>query len=327
MRQANAAYYSKGDPFGVDGDFITAPEISQMFGEMVGLWLADIWLRRARTGRDYLVELGPGRGTLSADILRAVGKFDFAPPLHLVENSDVLRTAQLQNAPLAKHHETIDSLPTDGPLFIVANEFFDALPVRQFISTHAGWRERVLVRERGAKFMPMPGTLAVDHLVPADVRSAPTSSIFETAPDAATIILTLSKRLLAQGGVLLIVDYGYALPGLGNTLQAVKGHAYADPFDHPGEHDLTTHVNFAEIAKLAQSQDLCVFGPVGQGHWLTALGIDMRAQLLASASPERAAEITAMRDRLVEPAQMGTLFKVMAITSPDMPQPEGFAAL
>jgi NADH dehydrogenase [ubiquinone] 1 alpha subcomplex assembly factor 7 len=327
MRQANAAYYAKGDPFGAAGDFITAPEISQMFGELIGLWFADLWLRSARGHRDYLVELGPGRGTLAADIVRAVGKFDFAPSVHLVENSDVLRAAQSQNLPSAQHHDDIHDLPTDGPLFIVANEFFDALPVRQYIATHAGWRERVLVRERGAKFSAMPGTAAVDHLVPADIRNAPTSSIYETSPDMAEIVLALSKKLAAQGGVLLIIDYGYALPGLGSTLQAVKAHAYADPFDQPGKHDLTAHVNFAEIASLARSQSLSVHGPVGQGDWLTALGIDMRVQMLSAASPERAADIQAMRDRLVDSVQMGTLFKVMAITSPDMPTPEGFSAV
>lgn len=326
MRQANSAYYAKGDPFGVDGDFITAPEISQMFGEMVGLWFADLWLRSARAGQHNLVELGPGRGTLIADILRAVGKFEFDPDVHLIENSELLRNAQLQNAPLAKHHDSIDTLPSQGPLFIVANEFFDALPIRQYIATHAGWRERVLVRERGTKFSAMPGTLGVEHLIPTEFRNAPTSSIYENSPDCADAIFALSRRLAAQGGALLIIDYGYALPGLGSTLQAVKAHAYADPFENPGAHDLTAHVNFAEIANLARSQDLAVYGPVGQGKWLTALGIDMRVEQLSNAAPERAAEIRAMRDRLVDSAQMGTLFKVMAISSTEMPRPEGFAS-
>jgi NADH dehydrogenase [ubiquinone] 1 alpha subcomplex assembly factor 7 len=326
MRQANAAYYNKDDPFGVAGDFITAPEISQIFGELVGLWFADLWLRTARSDSIQLVELGPGRGTLMADMLRAVGQFDFAPTVHFVETSESLRAAQTGNVPHAHHHDSIDSLPGQGPLFLVANEFFDALPVRQFISTHAGWRERVLVRERGQTFSAMPGTMAADHLVPADIRNAPRESIYETSPNAAELLFALLARLRAQGGVLLIIDYGYAEPGLGSTLQAVKAHSFADPFDHPGEHDLTAHVNFAELRGIAKMQDMAVYGPVGQGDWLTALGIDLRAQTLAASAPGRATEIIAMRDRLVDPAQMGTLFKVMAITSTAMPAPEGFAA-
>ncbi len=326
MRQANSAYYAKGDPLGVAGDFITAPEISQIFGELVGLWFADLWLRRGRADPINLVELGPGRGTLMADIVRVVGKFGFAPSVHLVETSETLRGIQLQNVPQARHHDSIESLPDQGPLFIVANEFFDALPVRQFVATHAGWRERVLVRERGAQFTPMPGTMAVDHLVPADFRNAPTPSIYESSPDTAEIILNLLQRMQMRGGLLLIIDYGYVLPGLGSTLQAVKAHEYADAFESPGEHDLTAHVNFSEITRLASMQDMPVHGPVEQGHWLKALGIDQRAAALSAASPHRADEIAAMRDRLTEPVQMGTLFKVMAITAQGEPVPEGFAA-
>jgi NADH dehydrogenase [ubiquinone] 1 alpha subcomplex assembly factor 7 len=324
MREANAAYYAKGDPFGADGDFITAPEISQMFGELVGLWLTDMWLRAGRPAAVNLVELGPGRGSLTADLLRAIAKFELSPKVHFVETSDTLRTVQLQNVPSAVHHDSIETLPTTGPLFVIANEFFDALPVRQYVATHSGWRERVVARDRGSKFAAMPGTRAVDHMIPADIRNASNGSIYETSPDSSEILFALSRRLQSQNGAFLIIDYGYTSSGTGSTLQAVKAHEFADPFEHPGEHDLTAHVNFPEIVNLAHMQNLRVSGPVEQGGWLQALGIDIRTQQLATAAPERADDLNDMRDRLVEPGQMGALFKVMAISSENWPEPEGF---
>ena len=326
MREANAEYYGKRDPFGADGDFITAPEISQMFGELVGLWVTDLWLRSGGAEAVNLVELGPGRGSLMADLLRATAKFGFSPTVHFVETSDALRAVQLRTVPKAIHHHSLDTLPRAGPLLIIANEFFDALPIRQCVATHSGWRERVVARDRGSKFIAVPGTRAVDHMVPADVRSAPSHSIYETSPDASEMLFDLSRRLHEQNGALLIIDYGYVLPGLGSTLQAVKAHEYADPFENPGEHDLTAHVNFSEIVNLARMQNLRVSGPVEQGRWLQALGIDMRAGQLAASAPERADDVQKMRDRLVEPAQMGALFKVLAISSENWPEPEGFAA-
>jgi NADH dehydrogenase [ubiquinone] 1 alpha subcomplex assembly factor 7 len=324
MREANTAYYGKGDPFGADGDFITAPEISQMFGELVGLWLTDMWMRSGQSAPVNLVELGPGRGTLMADMLRAAAKFGFDPAVHFVETSETLRAAQMHNVPHAVHHDSVESLPKQGPLLIIANEFFDALPVRQFVATHSGWRERVVVRDRGGGFAAMPGTRPVDHLIPTDVRNAPNDSMYETAPDMSEILFALSRRMADQGGAMLIIDYGYTKPGLGSTLQAVAGHSFADPFENPGEQDLTAHVNFPEIVNLAMMQELRVSGPVEQGRWLQGLGIDMRAQQLAQQSPERADEIKAMRDRLVEPSEMGELFKVVALSSADWPEPEGF---
>jgi NADH dehydrogenase [ubiquinone] 1 alpha subcomplex assembly factor 7 len=326
MREANAEYYGKGDPFGADGDFITAPEISQMFGELVGLWLTDLWLRSGSAVGVNLVELGPGRGSLMADVLRATAKFGFAPTVHFVETSDALRAAQLHNVPSAIHHHSLETLPKTGPLLVIANEFFDALPVRQYVATHAGWRDRVVARDRGNKFMAMPGTRAVDHMIPVDIRTAPSHSIYETSPDASEMLFELSRRLNDQSGALLVIDYGYAMSGLGSTLQAVKAHEFADPFVNPGKHDLTAHVNFPEIVNLALMQNLRVSGPVEQGRWLRALGIDMRVEQLAAGAPERADDVQSMRDRLVEPAQMGTLFKVLAISSESWPEPEGFAA-
>ena len=326
MRAANAHYYGTRDPLGVDGDFITAPEISQMFGELVGLWLTDLWLRNNCPANCKLVELGPGRGTLMADALRSMERFGFAPSVHFVETSQTLRAIQMQTVPQATHHERLDELTDDGPLLVIANEFFDALPVRQFVATHAGWRERVVVRERGDKFSAMPGIRAVDQLVPPEFRNAPSPGIYETSPEAGDIIYELAGRLSNQGGALLVIDYGYMLPGLGSTLQALKAHDHVDPFENPGEHDLTVHVNFLELANLARMRNLRVSGPIEQGTWLQALGIDARANALAVASPERAEDVKEMRDRLVEPDQMGSLFKVLAVSSESWPVPEGFAA-
>jgi NADH dehydrogenase [ubiquinone] 1 alpha subcomplex assembly factor 7 len=210
------------------------------------------------------------------------------------------------------------------PLLIVANEFFDALPVRQLILTHAGWRERVVVRDRGTKFAAMPGSLAMDAAVPEHVRNAPVGSIFETAPDSTGLMYELAGRLGEQGGVMLVIDYGYVQPGLGSTLQAVKDHSPADPFSDPGTRDLTVHVNFFELANMARMRNLQIAGPTAQGVWLSALGINQRAAALAETSPDHAADIHAARDRLVKADEMGTLFKVMAVHSPDWPVPEGF---
>ncbi len=325
MRQANATYYSNGDPFGVAGDFITAPEISQMFGELVGMWLTDLWMRQNRPEACHYVELGPGRGTLAVDALRAMARFDFSPGVQFVETSDTLRTKQRQAVPQASFVDNIDALPSDAPLLIVANEFFDALPIRQVVATHSGWREQVVVRG-GDGFAVVPGTYKMDDQVPAEFRNAPTGSIFESSPDAANITYALATRLAKQGGALLVIDYGYSQPSLGSTLQAVRDHQYADPFSNPGQHDLTAHVDFSTFGRIAASLGLQVSGPVPQGDWLQALGIDQRAAILARATPEKAEDIAAARQRLVNADQMGQLFKVMAISASNWPMPEGFAA-
>ena len=324
MRAANSEYYDSADPLGVDGDFITAPEISQMFGELVGMWLTDIWLRHNSPANCRYVELGPGRGTLAADALRAMARFDFVPEVHFVETSSVLRGKQAEAVPQAHYHDSIESVPADGPLFVIANEFFDALPVRQLIATHAGWRERVVVRDRGTKFAAMPGSQAMDSAVPELFRNAPVGSIVESSPDSSAVMYEIAGRLAAQGGAMLIVDYGYVQPGLGSTLQAVKGHQSVDPFADPGQCDLTAHVNFFDLGNIARMRNLEIAGPTSQGAWLSALGINQRAAMLAEASPDRRDEINDARDRLVKADAMGTLFKVLALHSPDWPVPEGF---
>lgn len=326
MQAANEAYYGKGDPLGAQGDFITAPEISQMFGELIGLWLTDLWIRAGRPADCRYVELGPGRGTLAADALRSMRRFEFAPEIYFVETSAPLRQMQADAVPDARWVDSVDRLPFEGPLLIVANEFFDALPVRQFISTHAGWRERVVVRDHGTTFMAVPGMHPVDEMVPTEFRNAPSPNIYETCPAASAIMYELAGRLSSQGGAMLIADYGYSLPGIGSTLQAVHGHQFANPFENPGAHDLTAHVNFVELGNLARMRHLRVSGAVEQGGWLMALGIDARVHALCAAQPEKTDAILTARNRLVDATGMGSLFKILGISSSEWPAPEGFEA-
>ncbi len=323
MALCNARYYASRDPLGAAGDFVTAPEISQMFGELIGLCLADLWLRAGAPAVRY-VELGPGRGTLADDALRAMARAGLAPAVALIETSPVLRAAQTARLPHAVHHDGAGTLPDDRPLLIVANEFFDALPIRQLVRTADGWRER-MVATIDDRLAPVAGGPRFDAIVPAAFADAAAGSVIETAPAAVAMVDMLAGRLAAQGGAMLVVDYGYTGPMLGDTLQAVAAHRFADPFARPGAHDLTAHVDFAALARSAIRGGTRVHGPVGQGRWLTALGIDARASALAVAAPAREAEIAAARARLVEEAQMGTLFKVLGVTAPGWPAPAGFA--
>ncbi|MDX3908298.1 MAG: SAM-dependent methyltransferase [Sphingobium sp.] len=324
MAEANAQYYGTRDPLGAAGDFITAPEISQMFGELLGLCLADVWQRSGRRAGALYVELGPGRGTLAVDALRAMEAAALAPKPHFVETSPVLRDRQLAVLPTVQFHEDLDTLPENGPLLAVANEFFDALPVRQMVRTANGWRERVVIAEENGRFAPMAGYRAMEAAVPSALADADIGSIVEVSPAAATVALALANRIAKQGGAALIVDYGYEGPALGDTLQAVRGHAHADPFTDVGESDLTAHVDFTLIGNMARQAGLKVLGPVAQGEFLGMLGIDARAAQLARQSPDRAQDVTAARMRLVSADQMGTLFKVMAFVHPDWALPEGF---
>ncbi len=325
MREANTAYYASGDPFGAQGDFVTAPEISQMFGEMVGLWLADLWIRANRPEPVHYVELGPGRGSLAVDALRSAAGFGLQPSVHLVETSTALRSEQRGRLPEAQWHDNVEGLPRTGALLIVANEFFDALPVRQMIATEEGWRERMVTLAKDGSFTPEAGARAVDALVPDAVRGAPVGSIYEQSPDASGILFDLLRRISAQGGALLAIDYGYDRTGIGETLQAVKDHARAEPFADPGAVDLTAHVDFQELANIGHVAEMGVHGPVGQGRWLAALGIGTRAQTLARTAPDQRGAIGSALERLTAPSEMGELFKVLGITAPGWPTPEGFA--
>ncbi|MCW6536633.1 class I SAM-dependent methyltransferase [Sphingomonas lycopersici] len=318
MAAANAHYYATRDPLGAAGDFTTAPEISQMFGELIGLWAADLWDRAGRPADALWVELGPGRGTLTADALRAMRAAGFVPPVHFVETSPVLRAEQAKRVADAVWHDDVEDLPSDRPLIIIANEFFDALPIRQLVRAANGWHER-LVACQDVLFLPIAGKQVPDSVIPEGLRDAAPGAIIETSPASVGIMRVLAARIVAQGGALLAIDYGYQGPAIGDTLQAVRGHAFANPFDEPGERDLTAHVDFATLGLVGHASGAIASGPVDQGDLLRALGIDARAAALAQKDPR----VLADRDRLVE--DMGTLFKALAIRHPDWPQPAGFA--
>jgi NADH dehydrogenase [ubiquinone] 1 alpha subcomplex assembly factor 7 len=323
--EANQHYYATRDPLGMAGDFTTAPEISQMFGELVGLALADVWMRSGRRPDPAYVELGPGRGTLASDALRAMERAALMPKPHLVETSPVLRDRQHALLPTAVHHDTIDSLPDKGPLLVVANEFFDALPVRQCVRVADEWRERVVVaREDEGRFLPVPGYRRIESGLPPIAAQAEDGAIIESPIIGAGIAYALAHRIAKQGGAAILIDYGYEGPALGDTLQAVRNHAFADPFTEPGEVDLTSHVDFTMLGNMARQAGLRVHGPIGQGDFLAQLGIHARAEQLAAASPDRAQDVDAARRRLTDADQMGTLFKAMAWTHPDWADPAGF---
>ncbi|WP_424944173.1 class I SAM-dependent methyltransferase [Aliiroseovarius crassostreae] len=313
-------YYATRDPFGQAGDFITAPEISQMFGEMLGLCLAQAWLDLGRPAPFTLAELGPGRGTLMADILRATARvpgFHAAAEIHLVEASTVLRQIQAERlAPRAvTHHDAVQTLP-DQPLFLVANEFFDALPIRQFIRDTDGWREHQVGEVEGKLAFgltaPLPQAL-LDHRL-EDTRDG---DLVEICPALGPITEEIASRITAHGGAALIIDYG-DWRSLGDTLQALSAHQITGPLDHPGMADLTAHVDFERIAHFAAPLAHSLLTP--QGVFLERLGITDRAQALAAKLEGDAltAHITAHR-RLTHPDEMGTLFKVLGLTRPGAP--------
>jgi NADH dehydrogenase [ubiquinone] 1 alpha subcomplex assembly factor 7 len=315
-------YYVKRDPLG--RDFITAPEISRVFGELIGLVFVQAWEDRGRPQRFRLVELGPGRGTLMADILRAAEKvrpaFIAAASIVLVEMSPALRAIQARR--LENHAvqwvAAFGEVPDDAPLFLVANEFFDALPARQFVASAAGWHERVIAEHGGRLiFAPSP------EVVLKNGPQAVPGSVFEIQEGALVIVADIAGRIVARNGVALLIDYGH-IGRLGDTFQAVQAHAYADPLENPSEADLTVHVDFAALREAARQENAYVLGPVTQGEFLNTLGIRIRAELLKRSAPETGAEMDAAVDRLTNPAQMGTLFKAMAICEGRSPGVPGF---
>ena len=303
MAEANAHYYATRDPLGHAGDFTTAPEISQMFGELVGAALADCWLRAGAPDDAIFAELGPGRGTLAIDALRVMRGAGFAGDVHLVETSPVLRAAQTRLLPRATWHDRIDTLPA-RPLLLIANEFFDALPVRQWIGSD---ERRVTVTDDAFAF----------------TANGP---IREDSPARDTATAELARHLASHGGAALNIDYGHDGAVAGDTLQAVRAHDYADPLAGPGDQDLTAHVDFAAFALAAQGAGASVSPLVSQGTWLERLGIAARAMALAATTPHRTEEIAAARRRLCDAAEMGELFKVIAVYSPIWPEPAGFRA-
>jgi NADH dehydrogenase [ubiquinone] 1 alpha subcomplex assembly factor 7 len=323
MAESNARYYGSRDPFGDAGDFITAPEISQMFGELIGLWLADMWIRAGREEPVHYVELGPGRGTLARDALGAAQRYGLTPSVHFVETSTALKAIQLDQMPRAQWHSDLSTLPTNGPLLIVANEFLDALPVRQLVRTAAGWRERMVGLQDG-QLAAVAGSAPMDGIIPATHASAPEGAIIETCPAAAAVLYEVSGRLAVQGGAALFIDYGHATPRLGSSLQAVRAHRKVDVFSCPGEADLTAHVDFAALAPIVESRSVRWLGTVPQGAWLRALGIEARTQALAKFAPDHADALATARDRLIGEGQMGALFKVMGVAAPRWPDGAGF---
>lgn len=320
IASCNLHYYGSRDPLGAAGDFTTAPEIAQVFGELLGVWSIAVWQAMGAPKSFVLGELGPGRGTLMADLLRAariVPAFGAAARVHFVERSPKMRAAQARAVPDAIWREFHLELPETASI-ILANEFVDALPVRQFVRRGAGWAERHV----GDGFQPLevPTTDA-----PRFAPAADEGEIVEASIDRDTVAMLMGMRVRRHRGAALFIDYGYAVPGTGSTLQAVRAHRPADPFSEPGACDLTAHVDFAAMARSARMGGGAVHGPVPQGAFLAALGIHERTEALARANPDRAQALREATRRLTAHTEMGMLFKVLAICHPDLPPPPGFA--
>ncbi len=318
-------YYMSGDPLGRTGDFVTAPEVSQMFGELIGLWCAVVWSSMGRPARVNLVELGPGRGTLMADALRALTQVDgvsAALDVHMVETSPSLTLRQQRNLSLVDvpvhWHQKFSAVP-DGPVIVIGNEFLDALPIRQMVKTPAGWAERKVGADGGRLVWVDVPSMAVPAM------DAQVGQIVEIALARDAAVGDIATRLVQGGGAALLIDYGHALSAVGDTLQAVKDHKYHDVLTDPGAADLTSHVDFASAARAARAAGAVAHGPVNQGDFLKALGIEARAKVLARGkTPREAGEVLGAMKRLIGPQEMGTLFKVLAVTAPGLPVPAGF---
>ena len=336
--------YMQRDPLGQSGDFVTAPEISQVFGELIGAWCAAVWQMMGAPDPLPLVELGPGRGTLLADVwrtLNAVAKpMAAALRLHLVESSPPLRTRQqatlagLSPSVAATWHARADeglaALP-DGPFILLANEFFDALPIQQFVRCEGAWHERLIDVAPGGEGLSFVLGPAADPPVELSfAASARDGDILELCPEAERLAGHIAARLAAPasgcGSAALIVDYGPARSGFGDTLQAVGGHRIVDPLTAPGEADLSHHVDFERLRAAAERAGARCFGPIAQGLFLCRLGAGVRADALAARAPsvEAADAIRGAVRRLVHPGRMGLLFKALAITAPGMLSPPGF---
>jgi NADH dehydrogenase [ubiquinone] 1 alpha subcomplex assembly factor 7 len=325
MARAVAAYYAGRDPFGRGGDFTTAPEISQAFGECLGLWAAVTWQLMGAPPRVILAEFGPGRGTLMADALRAaemVPAFRAALEVHLVETSPTLRAAQQQRLGMAVAgwHDDPATLPT-GPAILLANEFFDALPIRQFIRRDGAWLERHVAEGR---FLDLPATDP-----PALPVEAPEGAIAEHAEAGMAVAASLAARCRDQGGALLALDYGPAESGLGDTLQAMTRHGPADPLAEPGTVDVTAHVPFAALAASGRAAGAAAHGPLPMGLFLQRLGLSARAAILARTAMtagrrDQASLALSGAERLTAPEGMGRLFKALCLCHPGLPTPPGF---
>ena len=327
-------YYVSRDPLGREGDFTTAPEVSQMFGELLGLWAASVWRAIGSPPALRLVELGPGRGTMMADALRALRVL---PPLyqslstHLVEINPVLRekqSATLSGVRNLSWHDSIDDVP-EGPAVIFANEYFDVLPIHQVVKRETGWHERVIKLDDGGKLVfaaadePTP---RFEVLLPPLVRAAPVGAVFEWRPDAE--IMKIAKRVREQDGAALIIDYGHLRSDAGDTFQAIARHSFADPLKNPGQADVTAHVDFQALVRAAEDMGARAHGPVTQGEFLKRLGIETRAlTLMGKTTPEVSADISNALKRLTDSGRggMGSMFKVLAITEPHLTSVAGLS--
>ncbi|MBV9735499.1 MAG: SAM-dependent methyltransferase [Acidisphaera sp.] len=314
MARAGAAYYAGRDPY---ADFTTAPEIAQAFGEVLGAWAAVVWQGIGRPDPVLLAEAGPGRGTLMADALRAVRRVapDFAASLrlHLIETSPRLRALQAARLPDAAWHDDLGDLP-DGPLILLANEFLDALPIRQFVRRGAGWTERHVDAGR-----------LVERPAGPCSRVAPEGEVVEICEAALAVARTLGARLAGDGGAALFLDYGPTESAPGESLQALRDGRPADPLAEPGRADLTAHVDFAAFAAAARHAGATVHGPLPQGLFLARLGLFRRTDRLASGKhPAQALALIEAARRLAEPDRMGRLFNALALTPPGAPVPPGF---
>jgi len=315
MGLANAAYYAGRDPF---LDFTTSPEISQVFGELLGAWSAVAWQFMGAPARVAFVGVGPGRGTLMQDALRCVGRvapgFAGAVDVHFVETSRRLRGEQALRVAHATWHDELESLPS-GPCILVANEFLDALPIRQFLRQEGGWKERYVVDGR-----------FVERESDGPGRDAAVGEVVEVCEAARAWMGTLARRLVADGGAALILDYGTSESLPGDSFQALRGGRPADALMDPGSADLTAHVDFAAMRRAALSAGAEVWGPVTQGIFLGRLGLLQRIDALAAANPEKAGALREAAMRLASSARMGGLFKAMCVTQPGFPVPPGFVA-
>lgn len=333
MAECNAHYYGACEAIGGSGDFITAPEISQMFGEMIGAWIISRWDQMGRPTPFQLIELGPGKGTLIADALRVLRSYPDiygAVQIHLVETSPKLRAAQKEKLsafqPTVNWHDDFNSVPA-APFILIANEFFDALPIQQFIYTMTGWQERGVIF-RDDKIEWATQEIERDLPLPPHLRAPVPGNIIEHCPAMTGILMQLADRLQSHKGSALFIDYGYAVTDYGDTFQAVAEHEYADPLARPGEQDLTAHVNFNAIENLVRAAGLQVHGTIGQGEFLINVGLQIRAEKLIekTADPADKMEIIEAAHRLTHPSEMGTLFKAICLASPQLPTPDGFHA-
>ena len=330
LHDPEVGYYARRQPLGAGGDFVTAPEISQIFGELIGAACADFWAQIGGPNPVAVAEFGPGRGTLMSDFMRAaeaLPEFRRAARLVLVEASPVLRAEQRRRLavfdPLWVEHP--DAVP-DGPLLVVANEFLDALPIRQLVRGRHNWAERFVALDPGGRlcFANGPESPALALLVPMQRRDCKPGTVVEICPAAATLAAALADRFTRWSGAAWFIDYGDTKP-LGATLAAIEQHRAVGILDRPGSADLSAHVDFTAFAAAARAAGATVHGPVTQGDFLAALGADVRlASLLRRATPAQRASLVSGYRRLIDPDGMGTLFKVLAITSPGLPTPSGF---